>query len=159
MVQGQSNTLACTMGCPQPVRTVSDQGPSVQNFALPSQGFVSGSHGPHVLENNQFLQKVDDTTPVKNTTSGNLKGGLARQLKQKVKYQQFKGKKQQQQHSDNQLFYVGGQAYQRVQNQVQGQQHFVQQQQGFGNYLLNPASAALGGTPPQVSHPPAGGAG
>ena len=158
MVQGQSNTLACTMGCVQPVHTVPAQAPMVQNFAVPPPSFVSGAPG-NVLGDSQFLQNVVATTPV--ATKGNLRGGLAKQMKQKIKYQQFKAKKQQQLQSDDHLVYVGGQAYQRVQqqHQVQGQQQFVQLQQASGNYLLNPSSNALVGPPSQSSHQPADGAG
>ena len=142
MVQGQPRTLACTLGCAQPVHTASTKAPVMQNFTVPPPRFVSGGPGPFLAES-QYLQQVVDKTPV--TPKGNLRGDLKRQLKQKIKYQQFKAKKQHQ-GSEDQLVYVGGQAYQRVQQQhpVQGQQQFAQVQQVSGNYLLNPASAVLG---------------
>ena len=152
-----------------PVHTVPDSvsTPAQQNFAVPPPGFAPGASGLG-LEDNQMMQPVYGATPTKTTmTAGfDLRGGLVRQLKQKQKHSKFKNK-QRQLKSNDQLFYMDGNAYQKVpqQNQVTGQQqqhqfqHHQQQQFGHtqqpaqGNYLLHPANVGTVPGSSLMSHP------
>ena len=166
-VQGQSNTLICTMGCTSPVSTIPNQSPpAVQNFAVPPPRFVPYDTN-QVLGDGRFLQQVYDTTPVKTIplqegASDKVKVGLSRQLKQKKKFQNYKARKQQQ-HEGDQYVYIGGQAYQPMQhqNQVQQGQSSGHQQHAAGSFLLHPGNATNAGVGllPQPSPSPTGGAG
>ena len=154
LAQGQTNTLTCTLGCTELVHTIPDNGsaPIPQSFAVPPPGFAPGASGL-VLGDGQLMQPVYGTTPTKTGMSADVdfRGGLNRQMKQKVKHNKFKTK-QKQHASNDQLLYMGGLAYQKVPQQIQanGQQlqHQHHQHQhlqplqpsGPGNYLLHPSN-------------------
>ena len=151
LAQGQTNTLTCTLGCTELVHTIPDNGsaPIPQSFAVPPPGFAPGASGL-VLGEDQLMQPVYGTTPTKTGMSADVdfRGGLNRQMKQKVKHNKFKTK-QKQHKSNDQLLYMDGLAYQKGPQQIQanGQQlqhqHHQQQhiqQPGPGNYLLHPSN-------------------